>query len=107
MKRIAGKIVGCAAVVMLLSASGIWVGRWEASASAEGRNSSKSRLRKVDVNTASARELERVLGLRPDAVERVRRNRPYRKLDELIARKVLSRKEFARIKERVRVSSAQ
>lgn len=60
--------------------------------------------RKIDVNVASIRELQQLPGIGPELAERVVRHRPYHKLDELIARKVLGRKEFARIKERIRVN---
>ncbi|HWQ69431.1 MAG TPA: helix-hairpin-helix domain-containing protein [Patescibacteria group bacterium] len=61
---------------------------------------------KVDLNAASMRELQALPGFGAELAERVVRHRPYHKLDELIARKVLGRKEFARIKERIRVNSA-
>ena len=60
--------------------------------------------RKIDVNVASVRELQQLPGIGPELAERVVRHRPYHKLDELVARKVLGRKEFARIKERIRVN---
>ncbi|MBZ0168944.1 MAG: helix-hairpin-helix domain-containing protein [Kofleriaceae bacterium] len=84
-----------------------WIGWREARADAREEVGSRVVTHKVDLNTASVRELERLPGMAPEVVERVRRNRPYRTLDELIARKVLGRKEFARIKERIRVSSPQ
>lgn len=62
--------------------------------------------RKTDLNSASLRELEKLPGMGTELAERVIRHRPYRKLDELIARKVLGRKQFARIKDRVRVDSS-
>ncbi len=107
MKRIALRIVGSVAVIVVLGASMKWIGWWDIKAGAEDRNGARAVLRKVDLNTASARELEQLPGMGSEVVERVRRNRPYQKLDELIARKVLGRKEFARIKERIRVSPTQ
>ncbi len=65
----------------------------------------KSAARKVDINLATTRELEKLPGIGSELAERVIRYRPYSKLDELIVRKVLSRKQFARIKERIRVNS--
>jgi len=91
----------------ILGASSAWMGWREAKAGDEDRGRPSPRPPKVDLNTASARELERLPGMKPDVAERVRRNRPYKKLDELIARKVMGRKEFARIKERIRVSPTQ
>ncbi len=56
---------------------------------------------KIDLNRASAEEFSRVAGFSADVVERIIRNRPYKKLDDLVTRKILSKKEFARIREQV------
>ena len=68
---------------------------------------SKATARKVDLNTATLRQLERLPGIGPELAKRVVQHRPYHKLDELITRKVLGRKQFARIKERIRVDSVR
>ncbi len=65
----------------------------------------KSTTRKTDLNLATAQELSKLPGIGIELAERIVRHRPYRKLDELIAKKVLGRKQFARIKGRIRVSS--
>ena len=65
----------------------------------------KSTTHKTDLNLATVRELSKLPGIGRELAERIVRQRPYRKLDELIAKKVLGRKQFARIKERVRVGS--
>ena len=76
------------------------------SASPEDDNVSvKSTARKTDLNFATVRELSKLPGIGKELAERIVRQRPYRKLDELIAKKVLGRKQFARIKGRIRVSS--
>ena len=62
---------------------------------------------KTDLNTATLRELEKLPGLGPELAKRVVQHRPYHKLDELIAKKVLGRKQFARIKEQIRVDPVQ
>jgi DNA uptake protein ComE-like DNA-binding protein len=56
---------------------------------------------KVDLNRASAEEISRVAGVDAEVAERIVRHRPYRKLDDLVTRKVLGKKEFARIREQV------
>jgi DNA uptake protein ComE-like DNA-binding protein len=58
---------------------------------------------RIDINTASVRALDKLPGIGPELVERIMRHRPYKKLDELITKKVLGRKQFARIKDRIRV----
>ena len=104
-RRIALLIVG---LVIVLSGFATWVVRWEVSpsglAASEGDSPSMSSMRRIDINTATARELERLPGMGPEVVERIVQHRPYRKLDELITRKVLGRKQFARIKDRIRIA---
>ena len=58
---------------------------------------------RIDINTASVRDLDKLPGIGPELIERIMRHRPYKKLDELITKKVLGRKQFARIKDRIRV----
>ena len=60
--------------------------------------------RKVDLNQAGVEELRRLPGITPEIAERIVRNRPYRKLDDLVTRKVLGKKQFARVRELVIVS---
>ena len=59
---------------------------------------------KVDLNRAGVEELRRLPGITPEIAERIVRNRPYRKLDDLVTRKVLGKKQFARVRELVVVS---
>ncbi len=54
---------------------------------------------KVDINQADLHELGRLPGMTLQLAERIIRNRPYRKLDDLITRQVLGKKQFARIRE--------
>ena len=58
---------------------------------------------RIDINTASVYDLDKLPGMGPELVERIMRHRPYKKLDELITKKVLGRKQFARIKDRIRI----
>ncbi len=61
---------------------------------------------KVDLNQATLQEMERLPGITPVLAERIVKHRPYRKLDDLVTRKVLGKKEFARIREFVVVNQA-
>ncbi len=54
---------------------------------------------KVDVNSASRDQLLALPGISPELAEQVIRHRPYRKLDDLVTRRVLGKKEFARVRE--------
>ncbi|MDE2060719.1 MAG: helix-hairpin-helix domain-containing protein [candidate division NC10 bacterium] len=84
-----------------------WYGSGRNVAAEESTTAIKSTPYKVDLNSASIRELKQLPGMGPELAERVLQHRPYHKLDELISRKVLGRKEFARIKERIRVNPTQ
>ena len=59
---------------------------------------------KLDINAAGIDELVRLPGVTLQVAEQIVRNRPYRKLDDLITRKVLGKKQFARIREFVSVN---
>jgi DNA uptake protein ComE-like DNA-binding protein len=60
---------------------------------------------KVDINQAGLEELTKLPGITTALAERIARYRPYRKLDDLVTRKVLGKKQFARIREYVVVHS--
>ena len=59
---------------------------------------------KVDLNQATLDELARLPGITRVLAERIVSHRPYRKLDDLVTRKVLGKKQFARIREYVVLS---
>ena len=61
---------------------------------------------KVDINSAPAADLERLPGITQKLSQRIIANRPYRKIDDLVRRKVLGRKQLAGIKEYITVGSA-
>ena len=61
---------------------------------------------KVDLNRAGMEELVRLPGISSVLAERIAKHRPYRKLDDLVTRKVLGKKQFARIREFVTISPA-
>jgi len=54
---------------------------------------------RVDLNRANRSELARLPGMTQEVADRVIQNRPYRKLDELISKKVIGKKQFAQIRE--------
>ena len=60
---------------------------------------------KVDINSAPAADLERLPGITQKLSQRIIANRPYRKIDDLVRRKVLGRKQLAGIKEYITVGS--
>ena len=106
-RRIALLVLGGLA---LLTGFGIGVARWEVFSSrvvaSDVTGISRSAAQRIDINTATVRELERLPGMGPELAERIIQHRPYKKLDELITKKVLGRKQLARIKDRIRVGPA-
>jgi DNA uptake protein ComE-like DNA-binding protein len=58
---------------------------------------------KVDLNRAGTEDLTRLLGISSVLAERIAKHRPYRKLDDVVIRKVLGKKQFARIRELVTI----
>ena len=71
-----------------------------------GRDS-KAPAKKVDLNLAGPEEIGRLPGITPQAAERIVRNRPYKKMDDLITRKVIGKKLFAQIREYIVIGSGQ
>jgi DNA uptake protein ComE-like DNA-binding protein len=58
----------------------------------------------MNVNKASADDMVLVLGLTKDVADRIVTNRPYRVKGELVAKNVVPKDIFDRIKERISVS---
>jgi len=54
---------------------------------------------RVDVNRADRDELGRLPGMTPEAADRIIQHRPYRRLDDLISKKAIGKKQFAQIRE--------
>jgi radical SAM superfamily enzyme with C-terminal helix-hairpin-helix motif len=55
----------------------------------------------VDLNAASARQIERLPGITPSMAARIISQRPYGDADELVERGILTERELARLAERV------
>lgn len=58
---------------------------------------------RVNVNTASPRQLQRLPGLNETNVEKVIQGRPYRHKDELVTREILSEGTYDKVKDLITV----
>ena len=58
---------------------------------------------KININSASRLELESLTGVGPVTAEKIISSRPYQTIDELVSRKIISQKTFAKIKDQLSV----
>jgi DNA uptake protein ComE-like DNA-binding protein len=61
----------------------------------------------IDLNTASLRKLETLPGVTPSMAKRIADGRPYRALDDLVERDILTEREFDRIRDRIVVQDGK
>ena len=57
----------------------------------------------VDLNTAPLRQVERLPGITPSMAKRIVDGRPYERLEDLVARGILSERELERLGDRATV----
>jgi DNA uptake protein ComE-like DNA-binding protein len=98
-------VLAAIGAVLLLVGGVVWtlaaqVGSGDGVPTGQGSTSATASA-KVDLNRASAEEISRRVGVSAELAERIVRHRPYKKLDDLVTRRVLGRKEFALIREQV------
>ncbi len=61
----------------------------------------KASSEKLDINTASKEELEKLPGIGPATSQKIIDGRPYRAKNELVSRKIVGEKEYAKIKDQI------
>ncbi len=74
----------------------------DAKAIAQGIREGLARDDRIDINSASSRELESLPGITPALAAKIVRNRPYDKPNELVKKQVLSQREYDNISSRVK-----
>ncbi|MCL4353563.1 ComEA family DNA-binding protein [Patescibacteria group bacterium] len=57
----------------------------------------------ININSASAAELDKLPGVGPATARKIIDGRPYSSIDELIGKKIMSQKAFDKIKDRISV----
>ncbi|MBI3397208.1 ComEA family DNA-binding protein [Candidatus Woesebacteria bacterium] len=55
----------------------------------------------VNINTASAKDLDLLPGIGPTYAQRIIENRPYSEISELVSKKILSKSTFEKIKDKI------
>jgi competence protein ComEA len=58
----------------------------------------------LDVNTAAERDLQQLPGVTPSMARRIFEGRPYKTLDELVERGLLSERELDRVRRKITVA---
>ncbi len=58
----------------------------------------------VDVNTAAESDLQRLPGVTPSMARRIYEGRPYKTIDELVERGLLSERELDRVRRKIAVA---
>ena len=111
------KFVSIAAVLLLLAgcspnntdslqrhtADATAAAKRDAGAIARGIAQGLTRKGPLDINAASATELQRLPGVTPELAGRIVEHRPYTSTRDLVRRRILSKAEFDRVKDQILV----
>ena len=67
----------------------------------DGKGAGKPMTKKLDINSASKEDLEQLPGIGDALSKKIIDNRPYKRKDELVSKKILPRATYEKIKEQV------
>ena len=68
--------------------------------------SSKSTMAKVDINSASKEQLMKLPGVTEDGAEKIIAARPFKSKSELVSKKIVTKREYAKFKSHVTAKQA-
>jgi DNA uptake protein ComE-like DNA-binding protein len=73
----------------------------QSSTASKSSAASKTAGEKLDINTASKDELEKLPGIGPVTSQKIIDGRPYRAKNELVSKKIVSKSEYDKIKDQI------
>ena len=68
---------------------------------AAAKPAAKTETQLIDINTAAKAELIKLPGIGDKLADKIINGRPYSKKDELVSKKIISKKEYAKIKDSI------
>jgi competence protein ComEA len=97
-------LVGSLFVSALIGSSPVWVQSAETTtkpAAETKKNASKTA--RLDINTASSKDLKAIRGINETQAKKIIEGRPYKRRNELVSKKIVPQETFDKIKDQITV----